>query len=89
MKQTGSIGAEELLSLAGDVEKMIEEKNLQFKKEVTMIEDKNKEEMKNMMSNFFVTKTNGEISELKENIFTLNQECVKLYEKFQQEKYVF
>jgi polyhydroxyalkanoate synthesis regulator phasin len=58
-------------------------------KEVAVIEDRNKEEMKNMMSNFFVNKTNGEIKELKENIHSLNNECVKLYDKFQQEKYVF
>ena len=89
MKQQGAVAAEDLVSLAGELDKLIEEKNLQFKKEVTVIEDKNKEEMKAMMSNFFKVKTDGEINELKENIFTLNQECVKLYEKFQQEKYVF
>ena len=57
---------------------MIEENNMRFKKEVTVIEDKNRDDMKDMIKGFFQIKTETDISEMRENIFTLNQECVKL-----------
>jgi hypothetical protein len=53
MKQQGAVAAEDLVNLAGELDKIIEDKNLQFKKEVTVIEDKNKEEMKTLMQTFF------------------------------------
>jgi len=53
MKQQGTVNIEDLHKLAEDLQKDIEERNILHKRELIAAEDKNKEEMKELIKTFF------------------------------------